>query len=531
MSTASTLAESYDDVPFPSLALPQSHPDRLAMVATLFGMCPQPIDRCRVLELGCSSGANLIPMADRHPQSRFVGVDFSAGQIATARRLAEALELQNIELKHASIMDIDASLGSFDYIVAHGLYSWVSRPVREKLLAICRSNLAPGGVAYVSYNLYPGWHLRNISRALMCAAAPGAVEPRQRVARGRKLLEFFSRSLADGAPYGRVLKADIDLILQQHDNYLLHDFFEEENYPLYFHEFIEHAAAHDLQYLGDATPGTMVAANYGPAVEENLARVAPDLISMEQHLDLLRNRAFRQTLLCHREVAVVRRIDPDQFAKLFLAAQIRPRSPTPEIASTAVEQFETPRGVVVSSPSPALKAALSHLGRAWPHAVAFDELAQSAAAALAAGSNPPAGVPPGLSAEDRAALVHNLMQCSSIGAIDLYSDADSFVTRVTDRPCASRLARLQSRSGPQVTNRRHEPVKLDNVDQNLLRYLDGEHDRPALLQCLVEAVDRGELSVLVNGVPARRGHSVVTILADILEQSLNKLANSALLVA
>src|SRR4029077_13760768 len=112
------------------------------------------------------------------------------------------------------------------------------------------------------YNIYPGWHLRSICRELMCNATPSDSPPRYRVAEGRKLLEFFSRSLAVGdAPYSRVLKADVDAILNQQDNYLLHDFFEEENHPLYFHEFVERATAHELQYLGDATPSTMFAAS------------------------------------------------------------------------------------------------------------------------------------------------------------------------------------------------------------------------------------------------------------------------------
>ncbi|MBI3837026.1 MAG: methyltransferase regulatory domain-containing protein [Planctomycetia bacterium] len=528
MSTQPALATSYDEFPFPSQSLPQSHPDRLATVATLFGMQPKPIDRCRVLELGCASGANLIPMAERHPESTFVGLDFSGRQIAAAQQVADALDLKNIEFKHSSIMDIDESLGQFDYIIAHGLFSWVSHTAQEQLLVLCRSHLAPLGVAYVSYNIYPGWHLRSICRTLMCGATATASPQRNRVAQGRKVLEFFSRALAAGdAPYNRVLKADIDAILKQPDNYLLHDFFEEENHPLYFHEFMDRAGARDLQYLGDATPNTMFAANCGPAIERNLMCISSDFISMEQHLDLLRNRAFRQTLLCHKGIDVVRRLNPDQFAKLFLVGQVRPKSPTPEIASPAVESFETPSGVVISSPSPAFKAALAHLGRAWPRAVSFEDLAEFAASYRATNRDDQSP----LSDEDRYGLIQNLMQCAATGAIELHSARDGFVTRVTDYPRASRLARLQSHSTPHVTNRRHEPVLLDELTHNLLRYLDGEHDRKALLQLLIEAVDRGELSMLVNGIPASRGSSVAEILETSLDESLAKLASRALLVA
>jgi methyltransferase-like protein len=363
---------------------------------------------------------------------------------------------------------------------------------------------------------------------MMCSATPSTSPARHRVAEGRKLLEFFSRSLAVGdAPYCRVLKADIDAILIRHDNYLLHDFFEVENHPLYFHEFVERATGHGLQYLGDATPATMYATRYGPQVEQHLTRVSTDVVSMEQHLDLLRNRAFRQTLLCHQEVGVVRRLDTDHFARLFFLAQVRPKSPQCEIASSAVESFETPTGAVVSSPSPAFKAALAHLGRAWPLAVSFEALAETAASYL-----PPSRVNPArLSDDDRYALVHNLMQCAATGVIELQSARDGFIAHVTDKPRASRLARLQSHATRRVTNGRHEPVRLDELTQNLLRHLDGEHDRKALLQLLIEAIDRGELSILVNGIPASRGNSAIAILESTLDESLKKLASSALLVA
>jgi methyltransferase-like protein/SAM-dependent methyltransferase len=528
MSTQPALAISYDEVPFPSQSLPQTHPDRLAAVATLFGMRPAPIDRCRVLELACASGANLVPMADRHPESSFVGVDFSGRQIAAAKQFADELHLGNIELAQLNIVEIDDSWGQFDYIIAHGLFSWVARPVQERLLAICKSHLAPQGVAYVSYNIYPGWHLRSICRDMMCTATPSTSPARHRVAEGRKLLEFFSRSLAVGdAPYCRVLKADIDAILGQHDNFLLHDFFEEENHPLYFHEFVQRAAGHGLQYLGDATPATMYATRYGPAVEQHLLRVSSDVVSMEQHLDLLRNRAFRQTLLCHDGVGVVRRLDVDQFARLFFVGQVRPKSPQCEIASSAVESFETPAGAVVSSPSPAFKSALAHLGRAWPLAVSFEALAETAASHL----DLPRDNPSRLSDADRYALVHNLMQCAATGVIELQSAGDEFIAQVTDKPRASRLARLQSHATRRITNRRHEPVLLDELTQNLLRHLDGEHDRKALLQLLIEAVDRGELSILVNGIPASRGSSAIAIIETTLDECLAKLASSALLVA
>ena len=77
------------------------------------------------------------------------------------------LGLTNVTLRHASITDVDESYGKFDYIIAHGVFSWIPTEVREKLLDICAKNMAPGGVAYVSYNTYPGWYLRGAAHDLM----------------------------------------------------------------------------------------------------------------------------------------------------------------------------------------------------------------------------------------------------------------------------------------------------------------------------------------------------------------------------
>jgi methyltransferase-like protein len=93
------------------------------------------------------------------------------------------------------------------------------------------------------------------------------------------------------------------------------------------------------------------------------------------------------------------------------------------------------------------------------------------------------------------------------------------------------LACVQASLTDNVTNRRHKPITLDQVTQNLLPYLDGKHDRAALLQQLSTAVSEGRLSILVNGLPATRGEAVTGILRKSLEDSLLLLASNALLIA
>ena len=311
MSQAAATINTYDEIPYPSEPVPQTHPDRLATIARLFGIRPQAIDCCRVLELGCGTGGNLIPMAERHPGSSFVGVDYSLNQVVAGREAIRALGLENIELTHLDILHAGVELGTYDYIICHGVYSWVSAELQEKVLDLCKACLAPQGVAYVSYNAYPAWHLRSIVRELAWNGISRDERPAERVGQLRRALTFLGGALADeNTPYAKFMRDDFEFVLNQPNNYLFHEYFEEENDPLYFHEFAARATRHGLLYVGDAVLQTMFPANLGSVAEKNMAPFSSDVISAEQHMDALRSRSFRQTLLCHAGVPLKRHLGP-----------------------------------------------------------------------------------------------------------------------------------------------------------------------------------------------------------------------------
>src|SRR5262245_44940061 len=140
---------SYDDLPYTSYPYPLTHPDHLATVATLLGMRPAAADRCRVLELGCASGGNVVPLAYAYPTSTFLGIDLSTEQIRQGQELVDVLGLTNIQLRPMSILEVYERLGVFDFIICHGVYSWVSDEVQDKILDICARQLAPEGVGFI----------------------------------------------------------------------------------------------------------------------------------------------------------------------------------------------------------------------------------------------------------------------------------------------------------------------------------------------------------------------------------------------
>lgn len=526
MSTDCTAANLYDELPFPSQPVTLSHPERLSAVARLFGMRPQSIESCRVLELGCATGANLAPMADRLPQSTFVGVDTSQVQIATGLRTVEAAGLANLELRCADIVDVASELGTFDYIICHGVYSFVAREVQDKILAICRNSLNPQGVAYVSYNIFPGWHLRRIVRDLLMDYAPDGTSQERR-SKGRELLEFFSTALAaEPSPFGQLLKAEIDLVLGQNDAYWFHEYLEPINEPVWFDEFVARAEAAGLQYLGDATPATMFVSNFGPAIEKHVRQLADDAVSIEQLLDVLRNRAFRQTLLCHQGIPLRRQLVPECVEGLYIVGRLQAQSLAPDLKAPVEEKFTAPSGLTVSSSAPVVKAALYHLNAEWPRSHGLDELV-AAAAALLGSEGRAAPIAPA----DREILRRRLVEFLEMGLLDVASAPDGFVTHVSGQPQASRLARVQAGLTRSVTNRRHETVRLDEISEHLLPYLDGRHNREALVEILSAAVDQGKLAIPSGGAAASGGPSHGRALEDTLQQLLSRFANHALLVA
>src|SRR5947209_4319947 len=213
---------AYDRVSYPGMPFPQTHPDRLSTLATLFGLDPPRVERCRVLELPCGDGGNLIPMAFHLPDSEFLGIDLAHSAIDIGRAASESLGLRNIRLEQMDILEAGPQLGTFDYIIAHGLYSWAPEPVRDKVMAIAAGHLAPQGVAYVSYNALPGCRTRQMVRDMLLFHLRGLVEPAEKVESARAFLRSVVDTEESRGPHGLRLKAAAQALLEKPGAALFH---------------------------------------------------------------------------------------------------------------------------------------------------------------------------------------------------------------------------------------------------------------------------------------------------------------------
>ncbi|MCX4240628.1 methyltransferase regulatory domain-containing protein [Paraliomyxa miuraensis] len=526
MTDAPEPLDGYDQVPYTSYPYPQSHPDRLHVVASLFGARPALASGCRVLELGCGSGGNLLPMAELLPGSELVGVDRSRRQIELGRELAAEAGLTNVELRRADLMDVDASWGTFDFILCHGVYSWVPARVQDKILEILRDHLRrPDGIGYVSYNVYPGWHLREMVRHMMRYHVRELTEPAVRVEQAKALLGFLSENVSDGqGPYGASLLRELRLLRALPDDYLYHEHLEDDNEPIYFYQFAERLAAHRLQYVGETDLQTMIARGLAPEVEATLDRIAPDLLTREQYMDFVRNRQFRATVICHEGVTLRRELGPSAAQSLSFELLGRPKDGAVDLTPGLPQVFVGPGEVEMTTSTPLTKAALLLLQRAWPRALSVDVLFQRASSLVRE-----AGLPAESGQEET--LASDLLWCSFGGAVGVRRWVPPVAAVVPARPRASRVARAQARRGDFVASLHHQLVRLDRAPRQLILRLDGEHDQERLCAVLTELVIQGELELTLDGRPLRERASIRAPLAHVVEQTLAKMVGQALLLA
>ena len=524
---------SYDEVPYESHPFAQTHPSRLFTVGTLFGMRPTPVQRCRVLELGCAGGGNLIPMADMLPDSDFVGIDLSDRQIQDGQAIVKEFGLKNLKLQTASILDVDDSYGMFDYIICHGVFSWVPADVQEKIHQICAKQLTPNGVAYISYNTYPGWHLRGMIRDMMRYHSARFTTPEHKTQQSRALLDFLAQSVKqDGQAYATLLKTELETLRHQADHYLYHEHLEENNNPLYFHQFAERAKKAGLKYLGESRVGTMVTGNFGPEIEKTLRMLATDQIMAEQYMDFLRNRMFRETLLCLDRVQPNWEVKPESLRVLHVASPAKPVDaenkpvPTIDLATDSKLSFKSPSGMSMATDRPLLKAAMQVLGTTYPGTVPFDALRKQARELLGGGTGDERQM-----AEDTVTIAVGLLNCyMGSDLVELHGMPITFVRTPGDKPVAMPLARAQAVRGPMVTNRRHEVVRLNDLDRQLVPLLDGAHDRAMIADKLTVVAQAGALSIQKDGQPLTDDVQIKAALGSVLDQALANVAKMALLV-
>ncbi|HPS66364.1 MAG TPA: class I SAM-dependent methyltransferase [Holophaga sp.] len=510
-------ALKYDLMPYESHPIPQSHPGRIGAVAKLFGLGPAPLATARVLELGCAAGGNLIPLASRNPGATFVGVDLSRAQVSAGCARIERLGLRNIEIHCQSLTGIREDLGAFDYIICHGVYSWVPEAVREDILRISRENLAPTGVAYVSYNVLPGWRMMQTLRDMFLLEIPDGEDARRRVAKVRDLLACLKDTVSADGAYKQAVTEAARRFDGMSDDYVTHEFLEEFNEPCTLKAFLGRTRRRGLAYLGDAELPSMILDNHSADTARRIReRTGNNLVATEQYLDFITGRTFRQSLLVHadRAVRINRNLDPSRIDGMhfFTGAGLKvEREGERSILSDA-------KGRKLTTGSPIVAEALQILAARFPASFTVDDLVDRLS-------------PPGRTREGRILVLSAVFNLVRIGLAQASLEPVGAQPGVSERPAACPLVRSDAACGARATaNLRHEKIVLDPVARAVLRELDGTRDRAALAEALTAEVLAGRLKVSLADRPVLDGDMVSRAAAERVPKVIERCAHASLLV-
>ena len=513
-------ATSYDELPYDDHVFAYTQPANLATVAALHGLDPPALDHCRVLDIGFAAGSNLLPMASAYPAPSSSAWTCRHARLPPATKPSPDSALTNVSLQARDILAPTDDLGAFDYVICHGVYSWVPPPVQDRILDVIHRHLSPAGLAYLSYNTYPGWHLRGMVRDVMAFHADGVHGgPAEKTAQARAFLDFFIDALPEqNTSYASIIRHDAKLLRPSADSYVYHEYLEADNRPVYFQQFAAHAANHGLHYLAEAT-STPLPGNLKPGVLDTLASLAGDRIRLEQYLDFLRCRIFRRSVLCRAPAFSPPNPPPtsgggqgggpaSRIPMFAVSSNAKPVTEIRDLDPTAKETFAIPNDTTFTTANPLPRAILRRLWDARPTAVPFAKLRPA--------------LPDGCSAES---LANELLQLYLAGIVELHLHPAAIASTAGPRPNRRAIRPSSGRCGdPKIYTLALAGTEPDPFARYLLPLLDGTRTRDDLVGILAERAAAGAFAVHDNGGQIITDPAVVRpVLAGWIEAALERL--------
>ena len=477
-------ADAYDSTPYESLPFDFTQPEHMSALAYLMGIVPVPLARARVLEIGCASGGNLLPFAVKHPEATCVGVDISTRQIDDGKAFLQRFGINNVTLLAADICEVGQSLGEFDYIICHGVFSWVPSEVQVGILQACKGLLSENGIAYISYNVFPGWHCWELGRHLMYRASAHIDDPKERLSVAIDALKIFAEQACDAPdrPIRQMLKEGLKRIEDQPWYYVLHEYLEPCNTPLYFRDFIAALSGHGLRYLADVQFSSMFRENtVTGAAGDFIANNAKHRYDEEEMMDYITGRTFRRSLLVHDHRQVSLAVSPQRLNALTVLSNFtrKKSDKSPDSSkNTFVKHGDSTVHLTIQDPLGV--AVLDLLDAHYPHPVDMSSLLFEywSAAGINMQTKTDVDILSGL--ETLSAFVLSLLQKD---VVQISCHEQKATSSITERPTAFALARYQAAHGNHwVTNVYSQVVPLEGEMQSLLPLLDGNVSVDELLQ-------------------------------------------------
>lgn len=517
-----TSEQSYDEIPYMSTSYWPTHPPHISTVATLLGLTPPDFKTAKVLEVGCAGGGNLLPLALVYPDAHFLGIDFSQAQIEEANQQKAALKLGNIEFRKQDILEFDTkgNKGKFDYIIAHGVFSWVPDAVREKLLEVCGATLSPHGLAIISYNVLPGWNAVRSLREIMLYHTRNCGSLAEKVRHSRALLDtMLARIPQNKAEYRAVVEAVDKLFKGNTDSYIAHDFLEMTNKQFYFHEFAEMIGAHGLDYVADAN---IHQAFSGDALIDQLTTIsndALDAVEREQYADFISNRGFRTAIIGRKGQQPNKNLKKEKILDYFVSPGVQLTASGSDPSQPICFTNQSGDGLNVHDIG--ISTMILELMDGGPVPIAAQEFITRVQEKLGLKDSKP--VQDGF-------VEHGLMLALN-QFMGIHSDQPHHVSKVSKKPVAFPLARLQAarENWAVATNVMGQTIPIQGADKLVLQCLDGSNTVEDIAHILVEDI-RKNAEAGAMGKPAQSGGQMRANITNIVKEALPRLAKQGLLV-
>ncbi len=437
---------SYDEVAYPSTVFQQTHPERLFAMAWLHGLEPPPVETARILEIGGGDGMNVISIATAYPRTRALSFDLSARAVARGQAVIRDADLTNVRVEVGDILEAAETMdGTFDYIVCHGVYAWVPEIVRDAILKLVGRVLAPGGVAYISYNAMPGGHLRIAIREMLLRHVGHINDPAERIATAQAFLDEYGKPQDNDRAVQATMREMARGIRSKRGSVLYHDELGEIFAPQALADIAAAAAAHGLHYLTDAGPGILM----DGFVEEggtDDSQVA--IVRAAQMRDDDGIRFFRQSLFIRDTQRPVRQIDNERIKALYVGVK----------AQRLENNVFKSKGTEFELTDPDMIAVIDQLMHAWPARVKIGEVS------------------------DKPAIIRALFHQWDFGLTELFGAPLPCAGEVPERPQVSPLVRAQLADGEtQVCSLDQHLRRIDEPGPRaFLEMLDGRHTVPEL---------------------------------------------------
>ena len=475
-------AARYNAIPYDSTPFADTHPGHLYALARLHGLQPTLPAQARVLELGCARGGNLIPLAFFYPSAEFLGIELSPRQVAEGQAILNDLALRNIRIEVGDILELNLeALGHFDYILVHGVYSWVPDAVRTHILELCQACLSPQGIAYISYNTKPGWGMRGMLRDALMWQTRDLEDPAEKLAAAQAFLPTYAAGLKGLETLSSTyLRHEIKRLQESHPSYLFHEYLAECNHSFLLTDFVADAKTAGLRFVCEADLRHSYPETLGETAAQFLADRS-DRIHREQAIDFVLNRNFRQALLCRADLETLDHPGINALPELAFLGNVQPPQKLDLRRAKALEFF-TEDGERVAVQQPIARAAVAALHAAYPQSLTLEMIWDQAAKLMQQHNQ---SIDPNMAD----GLLAELFSLAVLGHLGLRAPETIETIQIDlqhDVLQVNALARISQKHGiGHIGTRHHATLELDAFSERVVELLDGSRNYAQTAQQLL----------------------------------------------